>query len=152
MVSALSSRNLARFALWASLALNLMFIGALGGWLLKGPHRARVLPHPGLVYTRALPDDVRRTMWRELRARNQAGGHMRGAEFREAIGLLQAEPFDAERFRDALQSQFHRMSRRERRGQEALIAEVLRLSDKERADYADRLEGMVADYEKRRRR
>lgn len=151
MASMGSSRRFSRLLLWSSLALNLMFVGALGGWMLKGPERARSPMHPGFVYTRALPDDVRRTMWRDLRTRAQVGRHVRGANFRETIALLQSAPFDAQGFRDTLQSQFHRMSERERLGQEALIREVLRLSDKERAEYAERLEEMTSTYEKRRR-
>lgn len=143
MVSRVSYWKFSRFILWGSLALNLMFVGALGGWILKGSYRAKAPMHPGFVYTRALPSDVRRAMWRDLRADHQVDVLRQDTGYREVIGLLRGTPFEAERFREALHSQFEHKGQRERYGQEALIAEVLRMSDEERANYAERLETMI---------
>ena len=56
------SRNWLKWALVASLAVNLAFVGLVVGALIKGPPHA---PWPGIAlwhYARALPDPYRRDL------------------------------------------------------------------------------------------
>ena len=87
-------RSWMRWALVASLGLNLVFVGLIAGALIKGPPAP---PVPGIGhYVRALPEASRRDLGEALRASRPDWSGMREAcARREALAAaLTAEPFE----------------------------------------------------------
>lgn len=145
-----------RWALVVSLAVNLLVAGLVIGAVVSGPpersgaNRNRDMSLP---YTRALDRDdqraVRRTMLRDLRAQSDDGGPI--ADYRQALRLLRAEPFDAAAFMALQERQASRARDRFAVGQRALTAHLQDMTPAERAAYATRLEGEIARLAERLR-
>lgn len=129
-------------ALVASLALNLLIVGALAAAALR--HRFSPPPHARiqatvLDFTRTLPDERRRALFEATNAERVSIRPFR-AEIRraraESRAALQADPFDAERFKIA-QDHLLAAETRARTAAQALIhAIVLKMSPQERAALA----------------
>lgn len=154
----------ARSPLWmrglllGSLALNLAVAGVVAGGILRhggpergGPPRGRDFITP---YTQALSQDQRRELGRELFSsfEKRQGDRPRPTPFgdyRGALELLRADPFDGAAFSAALEAQDARAAERQKMGQEVLVNFVSGLTPEARSDYADRLEAELDELAKR---
>jgi len=147
-----------RLALFVSLALNLAVVGVVAGRFLgdgpphRGPRGADEVVAP---YTRALEDHQRRalagTLRQEVGKRTGRGAELL-ADYRSAVTLLRAEPFDPAAMAEVLASQARHAATRQQAGQEVLTRFLSGLSPTERQAYADRLEAQIARFEERRAR
>lgn len=154
-----SMRLWLRTVLFVSLALNLAVIGLAAGFLLRGPPERGIRDRdPAAPYTRAFSEDQRRELWHELRrgfrdardSEEEDGRRDVLSEYRAALNLLRATPFDAEAFRAIIAEQSDRSAQRRKRGEAVLTGYVMSMTDAERAQYADRLESELAAIEERR--
>jgi uncharacterized membrane protein len=138
-----------KWALLASLGLNLVFVGLLAGAVFRGPPPP---PMPGLWhYARALPEPHRRELGRALREsrRDWIGPReaLRGQKAAMAAALT-AEPFDANAVAAVLASETRLVGDLSARGRELLLEEIARMSPADRAAYA---EALTADRDRGRR-
>lgn len=137
-----------RIVLFLSLAANLAIVGLVAGFVLTGgpgkppPRNPRDAVAP---YTQALTHEDRRALGRQLFAEMRKEGN-RGelrararAEYRKALAVLRAEPFDPAAFAEVLSRQTARAAARQQRGQEVLVSHVAGMSPEERAGFADRI-------------
>jgi uncharacterized membrane protein len=135
-------RSWGSWLLAASLALNLILLGAFGGLLyrtggafIRGPETS------GLDgYARALPSEHRRALMREIRREDwqERREAMTGASaaLRDA---LRAEPFQPDAVRGALADGRAAQSALADRAAALLLARIERMSPEERAEFADRI-------------
>jgi uncharacterized membrane protein len=152
-----------RVTLFASLALNLLVVGTVAGFILSGPpHPPPDRIEPGdavLPYTRALDPEQREDLRRELR-REMFRGHKDMAEardglvdgYRSAVQVLRADPFRPEELERIMQVQSERSAAVRARGQKAMSDFLASLPPEARAAYADRLEMEVEKVRSRRDR
>jgi uncharacterized membrane protein len=131
-----------KWALVASLGLNLATLGLIGGAVVKGPPAG---PMPGLAlwhYARALPDPYRRDLGRALRAsrRDWIGPRdaLRGQRAALAAALT-AEPFQAAAVEAVLARQARLTDELAARGTRMLMAQIGRMTPEERGAYAQAL-------------
>lgn len=135
-----------KIALIASLALNLLFIGAIGGAMLHGgPERRGGGPRElGFgPFTEALPPEDRAALARAF-FRESGGPREMRREMRDRLDrlvlVLRTEPLDT----GALQAAFDQMRERTGRqldaGQRLLIERLEAMTPEERAGFAARLE------------
>jgi uncharacterized membrane protein len=126
-----------KWALVASLGLNLVFVGLFAAAVFRGPPPP---PAPGLWhYARTLPDPYRRDLGRALRdSRHDWSGPrdaLRGQ--RQAMSdALTSEPFDPARVAAVLGEESKLLGELSARGRELLLAEIARMSPADRAAYA----------------
>ncbi|GGB87473.1 hypothetical protein GCM10011363_00130 [Marivita lacus] len=147
-----------RLTLFGSLALNVLVIGAVVGFLVTGgpgkrPDRDRL--DFGSFYTRALSDTDRRALRREFMAELQQEGRGRGAfvtDLRLTLDVLRATPFDRDAFVSTMAEQSRRRADREEMGRQVLANRIAAMSDAERAAYADRIEERLSELADRMRR
>lgn len=146
-----------RVLLVVSLALNLLVAGLVAGWLLRhgAPHRHHAFraDMAGGPLTRALNEEDRheisrrmRTLWREGTADRR---EMR-AGLDAMVADLRAVPFDPARIAAHMRQQREAVGARFEAGQEMLLDHFARMSDAERAAYADRLEAQITGMRDRR--
>ena len=125
-----------RIVFFLSLATNLLIVSLVAGFLVRDV----VAP-----YTAGLSREDRREIGRKLyRDLRQEGsrGELRErarAEYREALDLLRADPFDAAAFAEVLNRQSARAAQRQQRGEDALVEHLAGKSLEERTAYADRV-------------
>ena len=147
-----------RLTLFASLAINLLILGAVAGFFVfGGPERRadRDRSDFGSFYTRALSEEDRRALRRDFVAGLERDGRDRGAflaDMRATLDTLRATPFDAEAFVSAMAEQSDRRARREEMGRQVLANRIAAMSDAERMAYADRIEDRLSKLEQRIRR
>jgi uncharacterized membrane protein len=134
-------RSWLRWALVASLGLNLVFVGLLAGAWFKGPPAP---PVPGIgQYVRALPEASRRDLGERLRGSRSDWSGMREAWHarREALAAaLTAEPFDPGAVAALLEEDRALAGDLAGRGTSLLLAEIEAMSPEQRAAYAAALE------------
>jgi uncharacterized membrane protein len=132
-------RNWLKWALVASLAVNLAVLGLVAGALIKGPPPA---PWPGIAlwhYARALPDPYRHDLGQALRANRRAWMAPRDALRRQRDALaaaLAAEPYAPEAVAEVLTREAALTGELSSRGAALLLAQIERMSPEERAAYA----------------
>ncbi|WP_425102454.1 periplasmic heavy metal sensor [Tropicibacter sp. S64] len=149
-----------RALLFVSLALNLVVVGLAVGLVLRGgpPHPPRGGADYVIPYTRALDEDQRRAVWRDLRQdfrdkrRQDAPGPDMIADYRDALDVLRADPFDPAAMMAVLERQTARATDRQVTGQKVLSAYLASLSPTDRAAYAARLAQEIDQLEQRRNR
>lgn len=143
-----------RIVLIVSLALNLVVVGVIGGWVLRhgiGPHGGH-MPHSarlarlGGPLTHALDAEGRIAIAERLR--EERGTHeARRAALRESfealLAELRAQPFDPARLEARLDAQRAQVAGRLKAGHAALVAHLAQVDEAGRAAYADRLEETV---------
>ncbi len=147
-----------RFVLIASLALNMLTVGMIGGAAIKwsqwrGHHPPR-LDQAGGPLTRALTQEDRREIGRRMRAAYRESGKKRGhkrAEMAALVEDLKAQPFDAEAVRMRLARQRAVFDERLALGQALLLERLTQMSDAERAAYAGRLSEALERHKHRHR-
>lgn len=129
-----------KWALLASLGLNLVFVGLLAGAVFRGPPPP---PMPGLWhYARALPEPYRRDLGRVLRdSRPDWSGPRQAlrAQQEAMAAALTAEPFDPEAVGELLKQRTRVSEDLAARGAEMLVTQITRMSTAERAAYAESL-------------
>jgi len=140
-----------RVLLVASLAVNLLVLGALGGAVMTwghGPHftHGRGIGGP---LTRALDRDDRRAIGREMR-RTFGGAHRgagpAGGDPGALVADLRAVPFDPAPVEDRLSRHREALGKRMEMGQRLLLERLSEMSDAERAAFADRFERHLRDH------
>jgi uncharacterized membrane protein len=133
-------RNWTRWVLIASLGLNLVAAGIIGGAILKGPPPPDPGPGPALwPFARALPDPYRRDLGAALRATRKDWIGPRQAMdglTRDMVAALGAEPFDPAAVHTLLVQQIDVANRLGLKGADLLTAQVARMSPDDRAAYA----------------
>lgn len=146
-----------RVTLFLSLAINLLILGIVAGFLvLGGPDRRadRDGRDLGSFYTRALTDADRRALRREFMAGLADGRRDRDtlmADLHAPLETLRTTPFDADAFASAMADQSTRRAQREELGRRLLAARIAAMSDAERAAYADRIEERLSGLARRMR-
>lgn len=147
-----------RLTLFVSLALNVLVVGAIAGFLLMGsPDRRsdRDRFDFGSFYMRALSEQDQRALRRDFVSGLQKQGRDRGAflsDLSATLDTLRATPFDAEAFEAALADQSRARAQREDIGRQILANRIATMTDAERATYADRIEERLNELAKRVRR
>ena len=149
-------RGWLKAVLFGSLALNLLVAGLAVGVVFDGPpgHPPRDRD-PALPFTRAFDEDQRHDLRRALRKefdKRRGDGSGLIEDYREALAVLRAEPFDAEALKAALDKQGARAETRRERGQQILAEMLAGMSPADRKAYADRLERELDEILERRAR
>jgi uncharacterized membrane protein len=133
-----------RIAFYASLAVNLLFLGVVGGAILKGPPPRMGGGDPGLgAYAEALDDEDRKALRMAFRSRESSVRSVRLAitEHQNAvIAALRARPFQPEALDMTLQRQHATIAEQIAIGQQMLRDRLVAMTDDQRAAFADRLE------------
>lgn len=141
MTTQATPRRWMRWALIASVGLNLAFAGLIVGAIVKGP------PPPGLVpgiwtYARALPDPYRKDLGRALRDSRRDWSDTRDALRGQRAALaaaLTADPFVPEAVESVLEDGARIGGALEARGTDLLVAQIAQMSPEERAGFAEEL-------------
>jgi uncharacterized membrane protein len=131
-----------KWALVASLGLNVAVLGVIGGAIIKGPPPG---PMPGVAlwhYAHVLPEPYRRELGQALRAsRPQWSGPreaLRGQ--RDAlVAALTAEPFDPAGVGAVFRRDARTTGELESRGIALLTEQIARMTPEERAAYAEEI-------------
>lgn len=137
-----------KITLFASLALNLIVLGLVGGVLAsggpKGAVQARMGNQGATAFVMGLEREDRREIGREIRKSfgKTGKGGMKGRRglHREALALLRAEDFDASAFQAVLAKQADSMTEVAVAGSVALTEHISDFTHEERLAYADRVE------------
>lgn len=149
-----SPRRWMRVLLFVSLALNLLVVGAVAGFVLNG----RPMPRgdradPVLPYTRAFDEEQRHALWRDLRTGlPREGAPLREGyldDYRTALEILRADPYDPARMEALLAAQAARGAEVRARGQKVLSGYLAAMSPEARKAYADRLEQEIGKMRRR---
>lgn len=146
-------RRRLRWALIASLALNLIFVGLFAGAAYRfaggpgsvgsdGGHAARSYATP---YVRALPRDARRAVFSGMRQGGDAipSRAARRAIYDQVLMALRSEPFDADAVAALVRQQGQFALDFQMAAEGAWLAQVSKMSASERTDYADRVAEML---------
>ena len=138
-------RGLLRIVLFVSLALNLLVAGAVVGHFLNDRPDRRVprVDRMGGPLTFALTHEDRRAIGHALRREYRKDRPSReeiAADYRDVIGALRADPFDATRVQASLDRQLNAATDRIALGQRLLMERIVEMSAEDRAAFADRLE------------
>lgn len=137
-------RRWTRWALIASLGLNVAAVGIIGGAMLKGPPPPDPGPGPALwPFARALPAPYRGDLAKALRDTRKDWIGTRRAMGNLSLGLataLRSDPFDPEAVRSILAEQLEFANELGMRGTDLLLAQIVRMSPEDRAAYAAALQ------------
>ncbi len=139
-----------RGLLVASLALNLLIVGAVIGAVVSGggPGHGRDVAREtrGTPFVRALsPDDRRkvvRGMVAERRSLREGRDDLRDG-FEGLLQALRADSFDEDAIRGSLERQRQAMRKGNEVGEKVLVARLAEMTAEERRAYADRLEAQI---------
>ncbi|MGR3321436.1 MAG: periplasmic heavy metal sensor [Pseudooceanicola sp.] len=147
-----------RVLVFASLALNLLVIGALAGLVAvhdrDDPRRPPRLDRSVGPLTHALSDEDKRRIGREMRRAYREGRPSRAefyAEYQQVIAALRADPYDPSIVADSLRRQLDASAERQRIGQDLLLERLAAMTPEERAEFAARLEEGLARVRDRRK-
>ncbi|MEK0162821.1 periplasmic heavy metal sensor [Phaeobacter sp. A36a-5a] len=146
-------RRWMRWLLIASLALNLVIVGIVGGaaWRFAGGRAAAGMPPPvGAILFRDLEVETRRSLRKAAEGEHGSYQGRRQAEGRKVVDLLRADPFDAEALSGMLDEHAERRHGFQRSVQAAWLDQVVAMSPVERAAYADNLEQRIKHPRRRR--
>ncbi|GAA0285532.1 periplasmic heavy metal sensor [Rhodovulum strictum] len=137
-----------RVALVASLALNLMVLGVVGGAVLKRdmPPRAGFVPGDYGPYSRALSEPDREALRAAYRAEAPRLRENREAvrqSFRDLQAALRAEPYDHARVVALVEAQQARVQDHATLMRGLTLDRVAAMNPEERAAFADRLERVL---------
>ncbi len=144
-----------RILLIGSLALNLLFIGLMGGMALRfGGMDKRPPPSVGAALYRALPDTERRSLRQELRRtrdhRDLRAGHRQ--EILAVAEVLRAEPFEVASLEALVSAQLLDRHGGLEEARAVWISQIVNMSSAARQDYADRLIAVMDAPRKKSRR
>lgn len=130
----------------ASLAVNLLVLGALAGSALMGGGRWHGSDHHTGPMARALSDEDRRILrerMRSARSEGQGGHRAHRAALEQLLTQLRATPYDGAAVEAQLRAVRGHFMERMERGQALLATRFAEMSPAERAAYADRLEAAL---------
>lgn len=143
-----------RWILGLSLGLNLVFVGLFAGAALRFSGGERQMEKPRMSvqgyaapYVRALPNDARRALGRQLRAEEGGRGNGRAARrqaYQQMVEALRAAPFDIVKVEALLSAQAQRASGAINTAQSLWLEQVAQMSPAERSAYVDRLIAILA--------
>lgn len=139
-----------KLALYASLVLNLLFIGIVGGAILRGPpDRAPIMGRDlGFgPFTEALSPADRVALIDAFRRTGGGPREMRQAmraDFAAFVRVLRREPFDPAALDAAAAALKSRGAQRLELGQRLMMERIAQMSPEARMAFADRLEEMMA--------
>lgn len=148
-----------RLVLFASLAVNMLVIGAVVGTVAMhggGPDDRRRPPRADQIagpLTHALDHEERREIGRAIRSEYRKGRPSRGAmkaEYDAVIQALRTEPFDATAVRDSFERQQAYAVDRMKIGQGILLDKLVAMTPEQRAAFADRLEDGLTRFDEGR--
>ena len=133
-----------RILLFASLALNLLVVGVVGGAVFSN---ARLGPPPspdrfvGPILHALSPTDRRAIGLAMRREHRRAQPQHKSVieDFQPVITALRAQPFDLDKLARGLSQQQNMIKERMGFGQQLLLARLARMSTQERNEFADRL-------------
>lgn len=134
--------------LFISLALNLLIVGIVVGWMAShgGDRRGEYGAVRGLVgepFLRALPDDHRQAMLRDVMReapRIRESRDSLRARFQAFLAALRADPYDPSAVAALLQQQRQVALQRQDIGERFLLQRIEAMTPQEREDYASALE------------
>jgi len=137
-----------KWLLVGSLGLNLMVAGLVAGAMLGGgpdgrPSRLDLTVGP---LTRAMAEEDRVALREQLRAQGAFDHRERvamRADMSVMLGLVRAETFDAEAFRDVVLRQRARLANGQDRVLAVVVLQIESMSPEGRAAFADRLEDQL---------
>jgi uncharacterized membrane protein len=143
-----------RVVLFASLALNLLIVGAIGGMVVRGgpgrmgggefPPPLRDLGYG--VFGHALSQDDRRSIGQEM-VKHSGDLNANRREIRTRVdGLLtalRADPYDAAQVQQLITQQQAQLLKRQQIGQDLLLDQIGKMSVKDRTEFAKRLERLI---------
>ena len=144
--------------LGVSLALNLLFVGAIVGAFAKGggkrggPPDLRAVSAP---YVAAFDRQAKREMRNDMRAQlptRKAVEAANKANYEAFLETVRTEPFDAARASQIMESQFERGAKFQSVGRQVAIKRISEMSPQERNVYADRLQERIENRKKRGKR
>lgn len=148
-----------RWVLVISLALNLLVVGMVGGWMLKvgkhGHYHPSRLDQVGGPLTRALSKEDRRHIGQAMRRAYRDRGEDRAthrAAMQALIAELRKDTFDRPAVETQLSAQRAVLTDRVALGQTLLTDRLEQMSAAERATFADRLEHNLTRRGKKRHR
>lgn len=155
-------RRRLRWALIASLAVNLVFLGLFAGAAYRfaggpgAPHHGARGPDArnyATPYVRALPEARRRALFDEMRAGTpeMPSRAARRALYAQVLAALRADPFDPAAVEDVLRAQGDMALRFQTASEGSWLAQVQGMSLQERAAYADRIEEELNRKPRKRR-
>ncbi len=129
-----------RWLLVASLGLNLVALGIIAGAWIKGPPPAPPPMGPALWrYARDLPEPYRHDLARALRDSEKDWSGPRAAfrgQQQAMAAALTAQPFDPAAVKAVISGQIELARRLGTRASDLLVAQIVRMSEAERAAYA----------------
>ena len=131
--------------LGVSLALNLLVVGVIVGTVLRfrGGDGMRHAPSFGPALYRALPEEDRKALRARLRHDHEEGSRKRQEDFKALANALRAVPFDSGAVETLIDEQAEARAAGHMALNQAWLDRVSRMTDAERADYADRLEEVI---------
>ncbi len=142
-------RRLTRVLLIGSLTLNVLIIGVVGGAVIslrghgdKGPVSDRF----GSPHIKALSFDDKRAVGRAIRSayrKAEVDHRADHQQYNEALAVLRASPLDEAALRSLVMKLDQSGERRRRVARDVFLAQILLMSDVERAAYADRLQEVL---------
>lgn len=156
--SAPRTRRWVRATLIASLALNLMILGVIGGAVLGnwgGPSRATPGEAAYGPYARALSDEDRAALRLEMRAaapRLRENRTVVRQGFRDLLDALRAEPYAPSRVAAILEAQETRVRDHGQIWRGLMLQRLDTMTPEDRAAFADRLEKVLRRGPSRDRR
>jgi len=142
-----------KIVLTLSLAINLLIAGVVAGFALRGGPLGGKGPSMGyaMPYVIALPPEDRRDVFEAVRNnRDLPGRGARRGVYRDMISTLQTTPFDRAAVETLLDRQAAGVEAVQAVAQGTWLDKIDKMSDAERADYAERVRH-VLDRGKRRR-
>lgn len=145
--SALRRRRWFRLLLGASLALNLLVLGVVIGAVLRfgGPDGARRPPPMlGATLYRELPREDRRGIREAMRDRSVGRGPDRKTAALQVAQLVRATPFDATALETLFSEHAARRAQWQTTANAVLLEQLGRMTEAERAAYADRIEDALS--------
>ncbi|WP_299419305.1 periplasmic heavy metal sensor [uncultured Shimia sp.] len=143
-------RRLTRALLIGSLALNVLIIGVVGGAVFSlrgGSDKGPVSDRFGSPHIKALTFDDKREVGRAIRSTYRKSNVDHRADhqhYKEALAVLRTSPLDEAVLRNLVMTLDQAGERRRAMARDVFLAKILSMSDAERADYADRLEEVLA--------
>lgn len=140
-----------RWALFVSLALNLLIVGVVAGTVLSGGPKRGMPPGErsvGAPYIKAFERSDRRAMRQEMRELLPDRRQQRAAtkaDFAQFSNLLRADEFDAAAARSLMEAQMARTADVLELGRDITISRISDMTPDARRAYADRLDAYVAE-------
>lgn len=132
-----------RIVLVASLAMNFLVVGVIGGAVVTG----RIGPGPTKSFdfglgplARTLDREDRRAIGRALRRDQDVRRIDVRGQLTAMVGALRSDPFEPEQLRAVMAEQSNRMVTLQQKAQAALIDQIAQMDQARRMQFADRLQ------------